>query len=127
MWLNLDYCDIYLTHDSLAVRRAHNSGWKHQAQVKDHYANIAKGFTQVAIGNLTRPFGNVFDCVFLFRVGPPGGMPFRPPPGHPSPQYQMPPGGPQGPPGMMPGGPPQRYRPGPPMGMPQQNMNRPYN
>lgn len=34
----LDYCDIFLTHDTLAVRKAHNQGWKHAAAVKDYYS-----------------------------------------------------------------------------------------
>jgi U1 small nuclear ribonucleoprotein C len=25
-----DYCDVYLTHDSPAVRKAHNTGRKHK-------------------------------------------------------------------------------------------------
>eukprot|EP00158_Paraphelidium_tribonemae_P000551 Partr_v1_DN22791_c0_g1_i1_m37923 putative Component of the U1 snRNP, which is essential for recognition of the pre-mRNA 5' splice-site and the subsequent assembly of the spliceosome. U1-C is directly involved in initial 5' splice-site recognition for both constitutive and regulated alternative splicing. The interaction with the 5' splice-site seems to precede base-pairing between the pre-mRNA and the U1 snRNA len=72
-----DYCDIYLTHDSLAVRRAHNDGWKHQGQVKEYYAGITKEYTQFAIGQITRP------------GFPP---PFRPPP------MGMPPMGPGMPP-----------------------------
>lgn len=32
-----DYCNIYLTHDTLKVRRDHNSGWKHALQVKNHF------------------------------------------------------------------------------------------
>lgn len=33
----VDYCDVYLTHDAPRVRRDHNSGWKHAAQVKAHF------------------------------------------------------------------------------------------
>ena len=33
----LDYCDVYLTHDAPRVRRDHNAGWKHAAQVKAHF------------------------------------------------------------------------------------------
>ena len=32
-----DYCNIYLTHDTVKVRRDHNSGWKHALQVKLHF------------------------------------------------------------------------------------------
>lgn len=34
---SLDYCDVYLTHDAPRVRRDHNAGWKHAAQVKAHF------------------------------------------------------------------------------------------
>ncbi|KAI9466931.1 U1 small nuclear ribonucleoprotein C [Lactarius psammicola] len=33
-----DYCDVYLTHDSASVRKAHNSGRNHLANVRDYYA-----------------------------------------------------------------------------------------
>lgn len=32
-----DYCDTYLTHDSAAVRKQHNSGFKHKANVRNYY------------------------------------------------------------------------------------------
>lgn len=32
-----DYCDIFLTHDAPRVRKDHNAGWKHAAQVRAHY------------------------------------------------------------------------------------------
>ncbi|KAJ3432821.1 u1 small nuclear ribonucleoprotein c [Anaeramoeba flamelloides] len=32
------YCDVYLTHDSPNVRRAHNRGWKHKTAVRCYYA-----------------------------------------------------------------------------------------
>ena len=32
-----DYCDSFLTHDSLSVRREHNAGYKHKANVKSYY------------------------------------------------------------------------------------------
>ncbi len=28
-----DYCDVYLTHDSAAVRKAHNTGRKHKVRI----------------------------------------------------------------------------------------------
>ncbi|KAH7832539.1 U1 small nuclear ribonucleoprotein C [Monocercomonoides exilis] len=37
-----DYCDVVLTHDSLKVRRAHNSGQKHQANVYKYYSQFLK-------------------------------------------------------------------------------------
>ncbi|WOG94783.1 hypothetical protein DCAR_0314080 [Daucus carota subsp. sativus] len=32
-----DYCDTYLTHDSPSVRKQHNAGYKHKANVRDYY------------------------------------------------------------------------------------------
>ncbi|KAK4690590.1 protein AIR1/2, partial [Lecanoromycetidae sp. Uapishka_2] len=32
-----DYCDVYLTHDSMSVRKAHNSGRNHERNVLDYY------------------------------------------------------------------------------------------
>ena len=32
-----DYCDVYLTHDSMSVRKAHNSGRNHLRNVVDYY------------------------------------------------------------------------------------------
>ncbi|SCZ91743.1 BZ3500_MvSof-1268-A1-R1_Chr5-1g07644 [Microbotryum saponariae] len=33
-----DYCDVFLTHDSSSVRKAHNSGRNHLTNVRDYYA-----------------------------------------------------------------------------------------
>lgn len=35
-----DYCDVYLTHDSMSVRKAHNSGRNHERNVLDYYQRI---------------------------------------------------------------------------------------
>jgi len=32
-----DYCDVYLTHDSMSVRKAHNTGKNHLRNVVDYY------------------------------------------------------------------------------------------
>jgi U1 small nuclear ribonucleoprotein C len=32
-----EYCNIYLTHDALHVRRDHNKGWKHIKNVQTHF------------------------------------------------------------------------------------------
>lgn len=32
-----DYCDVYLTHDSMSVRKAHNAGRNHERNVLDYY------------------------------------------------------------------------------------------
>ncbi|MBI20063.1 MAG: hypothetical protein CMB73_05760 [Euryarchaeota archaeon] len=35
-----DYCDTHLTHDSATVRKQHNSGFKHKANVRAYYAQF---------------------------------------------------------------------------------------
>ena len=35
-----DFCDVFLTHDTLNVRRSHNAGWKHKANVRAYYADF---------------------------------------------------------------------------------------
>ncbi|PWN19319.1 zf-U1-domain-containing protein [Microstroma glucosiphilum] len=35
-----DYCDVYLTHDSVSVRKAHNSGRNHLQNVRDYYQSL---------------------------------------------------------------------------------------
>ena len=36
-----DYCDAFLTHDSATVRKQHNSGFKHKANVRNFYTQFA--------------------------------------------------------------------------------------
>ncbi|KAJ1967145.1 U1 small nuclear ribonucleoprotein C [Dimargaris xerosporica] len=36
-----DYCDIFLTHDSPSVRKAHSKGWKHIMQVERYYSALS--------------------------------------------------------------------------------------
>ena len=35
-----DYCDVYLTHDSMSVRKAHNSGRNHLRNVLEYYQRM---------------------------------------------------------------------------------------
>lgn len=37
-----DYCDVYLTHDSMSVRKAHNSGRNHLRNVIDYYQRTSR-------------------------------------------------------------------------------------
>lgn len=37
-----DYCDVYLTHDSMSVRKAHNSGRNHERNVLDYYQSASR-------------------------------------------------------------------------------------
>jgi len=49
-----DYCDVYLTHDSISVRKAHNSGRNHIRNVVDYYQRRA-----------SLPFFLIFFPLFL--------------------------------------------------------------
>ena len=40
-----DYCDVYLTHDSMSVRKAHNSGRNHLRNVVDYYQRASPPFS----------------------------------------------------------------------------------
>lgn len=51
-----DYCDIYLTHDSPSVRKSHNEGWKHKANVKNWYSQFETDSTQDIINARIREF-----------------------------------------------------------------------
>lgn len=44
-----DYCDTYLTHDSPSVRKQHNSGYKHKANVRSYYQQFEEQQTQSLI------------------------------------------------------------------------------
>ncbi|KNZ74821.1 U1 small nuclear ribonucleoprotein C [Termitomyces sp. J132] len=123
-----DYCDVFLTHDSTSVRKAHNSGRNHLANVRDYYASLGHDKAQSIIDQITAayetsggppPGGFGFGPQHL--VGPPpgyGGPPAGfggpvPPPGFGGPRPPFPPG-PGFPPMMPPGGPPFPPNGGPP-------------
>ncbi|KAI1786699.1 DHBP synthase RibB-like alpha/beta domain-containing protein [Ganoderma leucocontextum] len=134
-----DYCDVFLTHDSASVRKAHNSGRNHLANVRDYYASLGHDKAQSIIdqitaayesGNPPPPGGFGFGPQHLAPPGPPfGGPPMgygAPPPGFGGPppfggRPLMPPGpgGMPPPPGMMgpPGAPPFPPNMAPPPGM----------
>mmetsp|Transcript_12763 Transcript_12763/g.34802 ORF Transcript_12763/g.34802 Transcript_12763/m.34802 type:complete len:187 (+) Transcript_12763:128-688(+) len=125
-----DYCDTYLTHDSPAVRKQHNSGYKHKANVRNYFSifddvkkqregGIPLAQPKPALPMGVRPALGMGGMAMGMGGGPP---PFRPPFGGP---------GMGGPPGMMrppfPGGPP-GFRPPPfggPPGMGPPGMMRP--
>ncbi|KAF8351579.1 U1 zinc finger-domain-containing protein [Amanita rubescens] len=143
-----DYCDVYLTHDSASVRKAHNSGRNHLANVRDYYASLGHDKAQSIIDQITAAYESSGGP-------PPGGFNFGPqhlgapppwsilsllipilnrieaPPFPPGPGFPpmmpppFPPNGPIGargmgppPPGGFPGGPP----PFPPNGPPGGNL-----
>ncbi|KAF4591787.1 hypothetical protein GQ602_002086 [Ophiocordyceps camponoti-floridani] len=95
-----DYCDVYLTHDSLSVRKAHNSGRNHLRNVVDYYQQIGHEKAQSVIDSITSSYaaeGQAHANPMLpqnqpgFHAPPPfpgfpGGPPpfgvMPPPPGH---------------------------------------------
>eukprot|EP00891_Asterochloris_glomerata_P007816 jgi/Astpho2/7816/gw1.00117.121.1_t len=46
-----DFCDTYLTHDSIQVRKQHNAGYKHKANVRNYYMQFEEAQTQMMIDN----------------------------------------------------------------------------
>ncbi|KAK3170618.1 hypothetical protein OEA41_002699 [Lepraria neglecta] len=129
-----DYCDVYLTHDSMSVRKAHNSGRNHERNVLDYYQQIGHEKAQSVIDSITSSYAAEGQAganpMLAPQGGPPmGGQGFPPPPfgfpgGIPPPPFGMP-GGPQGgpPPGFIPppsgrGMPPFPF---PPSGSPNNN------
>ncbi|KAG5950145.1 hypothetical protein E4U53_005434 [Claviceps sorghi] len=128
-----DYCDVYLTHDSMSVRKAHNSGKNHLRNVVDYYQQIGHEKAQSVIDSITSSYaaegqahanpmlpqnqpGNPFPPPFPFSGGPSPfpGMPGAPPPG----QFpgMPPPGAGRGLPGMPPFPPGPNGLPMPPPG-----------
>ncbi|CAO3676491.1 unnamed protein product [Rhizopus microsporus] len=120
-----EYCDIFLTHDSSFVRKAHNAGKNHILNVRNYYAEISQDKAQAIIDEITRAYENASAVLppqyagypqYGAPFGPPGlmnrpppphmmprpGFPFPPPPG----QFMPPPPGFRPPPGQRPPGPP---------------------
>ncbi|KAI1085243.1 zf-U1-domain-containing protein [Whalleya microplaca] len=109
-----DYCDVYLTHDSMSVRKAHNSGRNHLRNVVDYYQQIGHEKAQSVIDSITSSYaaegqahanpmlpqnqpGHGFPPPFAFPAGMPPppfpGMPGAPPPPGAFPQGLPPPPG----------------------------------
>jgi hypothetical protein len=94
-----DYCDVYLTHDSMSVRKAHNNGRNHLRNVQAYYEQISSDQTQQVINSITDAYNTEGQANPLYQanlnggfvggpmgpmpgMGPPmGGMPGFPPPG----------------------------------------------
>ena len=90
-----DYCDVYLTHDSMSVRKAHNSGRNHLRNVVDYYQQIGHEKAQSVIDSITSSYAaegqsgsnpmlaqnmGMPGAPGMMGVGPPG-MPGVGPPG----------------------------------------------
>ncbi|KAK6500408.1 hypothetical protein TWF481_010752 [Arthrobotrys musiformis] len=106
-----DYCDVYLTHDSISVRKAHNNGRNHIRNVVEYYQQIGQERAQSVIDTITNSYAAEGHALpfpgmpgmpgFPGGPPPPGGLPagMPPPPfGFPG-ATGMPP-----PPGGFPGG-----------------------
>ncbi|KAF2737027.1 zf-U1-domain-containing protein, partial [Polyplosphaeria fusca] len=53
-----DYCDVYLTHDSMSVRKAHNAGRNHLRNVQSYYEQISSEQTQLVINSITDAYNS---------------------------------------------------------------------
>lgn len=108
-----DYCDVYLTHDSMSVRKAHNSGRNHLRNVIDYYQQIGHEKAQSVIDSITSSYaaeGQAHNNPMLPQNQPGGGLAglasFPPPAGMPPFPFPggMPPPGFPGMPGLGGGG-----------------------
>ncbi|KAG5513429.1 hypothetical protein PMAC_001493 [Pneumocystis sp. 'macacae'] len=87
-----DYCDVFLTHDSASVRKAHNAGKNHITNVREYYQEISHEKAQNVIDSITRAYENqqimppvpgMFPHPIMSGVPPPpisgipGGLPAR--------------------------------------------------
>ncbi|ODN72704.1 hypothetical protein L202_08143 [Cryptococcus amylolentus CBS 6039] len=87
-----DYCDIYLTHDSMNARKAHNTGRNHIANVRDYFAGLGHNQAQSLIDQIIQQHesgvgrgmgamgglggtGMRLGAGFMNPVGVPGGFP----------------------------------------------------
>ncbi|KAF9958514.1 hypothetical protein BGZ72_000265 [Mortierella alpina] len=51
-----DYCDIFLTHDSSSVRKAHNAGRNHLINVKTYYSELPPNATQSVLDTINKAY-----------------------------------------------------------------------
>ncbi|KAL6721497.1 U1 small nuclear ribonucleoprotein C [Lecanora helva] len=129
-----DYCDVYLTHDSMSVRKAHNSGRNHERNVLDYYQQIGHEKAQSVIDSITSSYAAEGQAGANPMLNPQGGPPPMPgqgfppppfgfpggvpPPPFPPPNFLPPPGGPGAARGAMP-----PFPPFPPSGSPAAGPN----
>lgn len=140
---SVDYCDVYLTHDAPRVRRDHNAGWRHAAQVKAYMISLNQDRMARQVSEIIKDYEarggtphkrHLFLTVFIEMVPVPAPTIYRGPGGGlggglatggpPRPPMMM-----GGPPGMMMGGPHMMRPPYPPppgmMGPPPPGMMGP--
>ncbi|RAH46003.1 putative U1 snRNP complex component Yhc1 [Aspergillus brunneoviolaceus CBS 621.78] len=70
-----DYCDVYLTHDSMSVRKAHNSGRNHLRNVVEYYQQIGQEKAQSVIDSITSSYAAEGQAVPNPAMVPPGAYP----------------------------------------------------
>lgn len=58
-----DYCDIFLTHDAKRVRKDHNAGWKHAAQVRAHFLAMNQEKMGRCVNEIVREYGQRKELV----------------------------------------------------------------
>ncbi|KAI1004584.1 hypothetical protein K3495_g3632 [Podosphaera aphanis] len=88
-----DYCDVYLTHDSMSVRKAHNSGRNHLRNVVDYYQQIGHEKAQSVIDSITNSYAVEGQAAANPMLGQNPGLhppPFGLPGGLPPPPFGMP-------------------------------------
>lgn len=51
-----DYCDVFLTHDSVSVRKAHNSGRNHLQNVREYYQTLEPECIQQVLDTLAQEY-----------------------------------------------------------------------
>ncbi|KAH8796711.1 U1 small nuclear ribonucleoprotein C [Hyaloscypha finlandica] len=89
-----DYCDVYLTHDSMSVRKAHNSGRNHLRNVVDYYQQIGHEKAQSVIDSITSSYAAEGQSSSNPMLGQNPGLnpppPFAFPGGVPPPPFGMP-------------------------------------
>ncbi|KAH9882184.1 hypothetical protein J1614_001356 [Plenodomus biglobosus] len=73
-----DYCDVYLTHDSMSVRKAHNNGRNHLRNVQAYYEQISSEQTQQVINSITDAYNTEGQANPLFQQNLSGGYPGGP-------------------------------------------------
>ncbi|WWD16978.1 hypothetical protein CI109_101412 [Kwoniella shandongensis] len=108
-----DYCDIYLTHDSMNARKAHNTGRNHISNVRDYFASLGHDKAQNIIDQIIQQHESGGRTQMMMapsmRLGAGFMNPLATQPGFPPP---FPPsGGPGGPPNGYPSQPPPSFRP----------------
>ncbi|CAO1626042.1 unnamed protein product [Parajaminaea phylloscopi] len=69
-----DYCDVYLTHDSVSVRKAHNSGRNHLQNVRDYYMSLDPAQVQAIVDDVSRHYELAGVEKPALQAGPAGGF-----------------------------------------------------
>ena len=78
-----DYCDVFLTHDSTSVRKAHNCGRNHLQNVREYYASLPPAELQMMADTILREYQarqlpppmELVAPQLAYRLPPPSHMP----------------------------------------------------